>query len=69
MLEFEGDEDVAGGGLDLEDQAAVAADRAEEVARVDQGVVLDGHAADGFQLVDTAAGAEFGRGQDAVARS
>jgi len=66
VLEFEGDEEVVGGRLDLEDQAAVAAYRAEEVEGVDQGVVLDGYAADAFQLIDTAAGAEFGRGQYAV---
>jgi hypothetical protein len=36
VLEFEGDEDVVGGGLDLEDQAAAAAEGAEEVSGVDQ---------------------------------
>ena len=49
VLEFEGDEEeVVGGGPDLEDQAAVAPYRAEEVEGVDQGVVLDGRAADAF---------------------
>ena len=39
VLEFEGDQEVVGGGLELEDQLAGAAERAEEVAGVDQGVV------------------------------
>jgi hypothetical protein len=67
VLQFERDQEVAGGGLDLEDQATAAADWTEEVAGVDQGVVGDGQAADGFELIDTAAGAEFGGGQDSVA--
>jgi hypothetical protein len=36
LLEFEGDEDIAGGRPDLEDQAAVASDGPEEVASVDE---------------------------------
>jgi hypothetical protein len=67
VLELERDEDVAGGGLELEDQPAVAAERAEEVAGVDHGVVGDRLTADGFQVVDVAAGPEFRGRQDAVA--